>query len=304
MEQFFAMLGVQTTLFLYISVGYYFRKREILTRPVRKALTHVVLNALLPCMVFNSFQQDISLERLISAGAMLAAALGMCLFSWGFGKLIWRRVPIDRQKIMRYGTMIPNSGVSGLPVIGGVYGAEGLFLAAIYIIPYRVLMWTAGVSVFTKSDRQSFVKNVLLNPGILSVVIGLVWMLLRLPLPGFVSRALDGMGQATSPMAMILVGAILGDVSPREVILDRDAWLAALVRLIGMPLINFFVLRAIGFSTLGTAIATLLSGMPIASSTAMLAERYDADAVFASKCVFASTLLNLITIPLLTLLFP
>ena len=300
MEQFYTMVGVQAVLFIYIAVGYVLRKKEILTKEVRSGLTILILNILLPCMIFNSFRQDISFDQLMSAAAILGVAFGLCIMAWFLGRILWHKYPPERQKILRYGTLIPNSGVAGLPVIEMAYGTEGLFLAAIFIIPYRFLMWSLGISLFTKGDRKTMIRNILLNPGIVAVILGMTWMLRRLPVPGVADKVITGFSDATSPMAMILVGAILGDVELRG-LLDKDAWLVTLVRLILLPICALVISKAIGFSAISTAVTVVLTGMPIGSTTAILAEKYGADSVFGSKCVFASTLMSLFTIPLLTL---
>ena len=92
-------------------------------------------------------------------------------------------------------------------MVSGAYGDEGLFLGSLFIIPTRILMWSAGISLVTKADAKQAVRKVLLNPGIIAVEVGLAWMFFQLPLPHFVDTAVDNLGACTSPLAMALVGA-------------------------------------------------------------------------------------------------
>lgn len=299
MAQFFTMANVQATLFVYMAVGYVARKSGLISKQLRTGISDLLIYVLLPCMVFDSLNQDLSWQELKDGAVILAMAFFLSFLAWVTGWLCWHRYPPEKEKILRYGTLIANSGFAGLPVIQGAYGAEGLFLASIFIIANRVLMWTAGISLYGKGEKPDVVKKVLLNPGIIAVFLGLAWMLLSLPLPGFCDRAISAMGGCTAPISLIVVGAILADVDWHGVF-ELDVFLASAVRLILLPAMALGVMRLLAFPDLSTAVAVILTGMPIGSTTAILAEKYGADALFASKCVFLSTLLSLFTMPLLS----
>jgi len=300
MEHFYTMASVQATLFIYMAVGYGARKGDLITAQLRKGIGDLLIYILLPCMVFNSFQGGMSLEQVGTGAIVLAVAFLLSLLAWVVGWLCWRRFPPEQAKILRYGTLIANSGFAGLAVIEGAYGGESLLLASIFIIANRVLMWTAGISLFQAGEKKDWVKNVLLNPGILAVILGLVWALLSLPLPGFWANAIASMGGCTAPISMILVGSTLADVDWRGVF-EPVVLLASGVRLVLLPALALAILRVVGFDPLATAVAVILTGMPIGSTTSILAEKYGPDARFGSKCVFVSTLFSLFTIPIFTL---
>ena len=138
-------------------------------------------------------------------------ALAMAMVALLLGKVLYNRFPYEEKSILQYGTLVSNSGFAGLPVVSGAYGDEGLFLGSLFIIPTRILMWSAGISLFTQADSKDAFKKVMTNPGIIAVELGLVRMLLQIPLPHFVDTAVDNLGACTSPLAMALVGAILAD---------------------------------------------------------------------------------------------
>ena len=118
-------------------------------------------------------------------------------------------------------------------------------------------MWSAGISLFQKGEKGAWVKNVLLNPGVVAVFLGLIRMLGQIPLPGFVDTAIASMGGCTSSISIIVVGSILAEVDYRT-ILDRDAVLVALVRLLLLPLCALVALKTIGFDPLSTAVSVVL----------------------------------------------
>ena len=300
MESFFKMVDVQTVLFIYMAVGFYCRKRGIFNDVARDKLTDFVVFITLPCMIFESFNMEFSLAALKQGAVALIIAVVMACVALVLGKVLYNRFPYEEKSILQYGTLVSNSGFAGLPVVSGAYGDEGLFLGSLFIIPTRILMWSAGISLFTKADAKQAVKKVMLNPGIIAVEIGLVRMFLQLPLPHFVDSAVDNLGACTSPMAMALVGAILADV-PLKTVFDPKSFYLVAVRQFLLPGICLVGLRLLGMDPLTTGVSVVITGMPIGSTTAILAQKYGADAQFASKCVFISTLTSLVTVPILTL---
>lgn len=300
MNSFLKMVDVQTVLFLYMAVGFGCRKAGIFNDVTRDKLTDFVVFVTLPCMIFESFNMDFSLEALRQGAVALLIAVGMSLVALVLGKVLYNRFPYEEKSIFQYGTLVSNSGFAGLPVVSGAYGDEGLFLGSLFIIPTRILMWSAGISLFTRADAKQAFKKVMLNPGIIAVEVGLVRMILQLPLPHFVDTAVDNMGACTSPLAMALVGAILADV-PLKTVFEPKCFYLVAVRQFLLPGICLAALKLLGMDALTIGVSVVITGMPIGSTTAILAQKYGADAQFASKCVFVSTLTSLVTVPILTL---
>lgn len=300
MESFFKMVDVQTVLFIYMVVGFYCRKSGIFNDVARDKLTDLVIKITLPCMIFESFNMPFSLETLKQGGQAILIATVMAVVALLLGKVLYNRFPYEEKSILQYGTLVSNSGFAGLPVVSGAYGDEGLFLGSLFIIPTRILMWSAGISLFTKADAKQAVKKVMLNPGIIAVEVGLIRMILQIPLPHFVDSAVDNLGACTSPLAMALVGAILADV-PLKTVFDPKSFYLVAVRQFLLPGICLVALRLLGMDPLTIGVSVVITGMPIGSTTAILAQKYGADAKFASKCVFISTLTSLVTVPILTL---
>ena len=300
MDSFCEMVDVQTVLFIYMAVGFGCRKAGIFNDVARDKLTDFVVFVTLPCMIFESFNMAFSLESLKQGALALLIAVGMSCVALLLGKVLYNRFPYEEKSILQYGTLVSNSGFAGLPVVSGAYGDEGLFLGSLFIIPTRILMWSAGISLFTRADAKQAVKKVLLNPGIIAVEVGLVRMLFQIPLPHFVDTAVDNLGGCTSPMAMALVGAILVDV-PLKTVFDLKSFYLVAVRQFLLPGICLAALRLLHVDPLTIGVSVVITGMPIGSTTAILAQKYVADAKFASKCVFISTLTSLVTVPILTL---
>jgi len=301
LESFFQMVNVQAVLFVYLAVGVFCRKKNIISDQSTQSFVNFLINVTLPCMVFHSFSVDLTLSQLASAGAVLAAATAICAFSYLLSKLLYRRCPADERAIMSYGTLVNNCGFAGLPMIASTFSAEVTFFASIYIIPTRIAMWSAGISMFTQTPLREKIRKVMLNPGIVSCELGILRMLLSIDLPPVLNTAIYNIGECTVPMSMIVVGAILAESGWRGVFEKNVLYLTA-VRLVMIPLLVLAALRLIGFDAELLPSIVLLVAMPVGVTTAILAQRYGANTTFASKCVLVSTMLSFLTVPLLTLL--
>ena len=181
-----------------------------------------------------------------------------------------------------------------------VFGESGVVYASFFMIPVRILLWTMGVSLYVRGSRREKFTKVLLNPCVVVVFLGVALMLMPFTLDGVAATAIRSIGDMTGPLAMMIIGASLAEQNARE-LLDLDVLLVSLMRLVVMPLIALAALRLAGVDETLVQVTVILLAMPVAYTTAILAERYNANYHFASKCVCLSTLLSLVTVPLMCL---
>ncbi len=296
--EFSNLINLQGMLFLLVAVGVILRKVDVLPKQGTAILTDLVIYLVLPCNIINSFFIEFNLEVLKN---FIIILLISCLIQ--FGCLILSNTLYNRQtpgikKVLQYGTVCSNAGFMGNPIAEGVFGSSGLILASIYLIPQRIVMWSAGVSYFTESpDRKTVIKKVVTHPCIVAVYIGLLIMIFQIPLPVFMENTIKNISGCTTTLSMILIGTILAEVNIKT-IMNKTTVYYAFIRLILIPLMVFAALRIFQISSLLTGVSVLLAGMPAGSTTAILAAKYEGDSIFATKCVVFTTLLSLITIPL------
>lgn len=299
---FETMAALQAQLFLYIIVGFVLTRIGTITPAGRKSLSDLLINFILPCNIICSFQIDLTGGILASCGVMIAVSLGVQLFYLLSSRVLYPGASSGRLACLRYATVCSNAGFLGIPIIGGVYGAMGTLLTSVLLIPQRVVMWSAGLSLFTRTDGKSVLKKLATHPCIVAVLIGFVLMLSGNPsLPGPLQKALSGASGATTCLSMLVIGSILAGAEHID-LKDRMMRWYTLVRLVLIPLAVFAILSLLPIDPMVRGVMVLASGMPAGSTTAILAARYDGDAPFASCLVFVSTLLSLITLPVLCLL--
>jgi predicted permease len=279
-----------------MAVGYALTKKGVLSAKARGEVTNVVIYFILPCNIFTSFHKGITRETLIGCAVVLLIAFCAQLMYVALNKILYRRFGEGRRVVMQYATICNNAGFMGLPVIESVFGETGLLYGAVALIPIRVFMWTAGLSLFTKTDLRAKIKTLATHPCIWAVVLGFAYALLPVELPGFAIGAMGALGGCTTAFSMMIVGSILSEVELRG-LLDGACFYYSAIRLLAIPALIFGVLTLLRVDGLVTGVAVLSSAMPAATTTAMLAAKYARDAKFAAKLIFVSTVLSLVTLP-------
>ena len=211
------------------------------------------------------------------------------------------RYPKQQKAPMGYGMLCPNSSFVGMPINAALYGSLGIIYTALLEIPMNLTMWTVGLGMFTSTDHRSAVKKVLLHPCIIAVFLGLISMFLSLTLPAVLDSAVLSVGQCATPLSMIVIGATLADADFKMIFSRRVLWLS-LLRLLLFPLAVYAVLSLLPLDPVLVAITVIVTGTPAGSTTSILAEQYDCGSEFASQIVFSTTLLSMVTLPLLCLI--
>jgi predicted permease len=301
MELFLNVLGSQSVLLIYVLTGLLVQKLGLIQSSHVDSFVNLILYVALPMMIFNSANMEITEERLHGILLIGVYSLAISLFSLILGQLVFRwRISESDRKILCYGLLCNNAGFAGMPLLSYAFGQESLFYASIFLIPLRVLLWSAGVAMFTKTTWKIKLRNIFLNPATVAVALGLLRVSAEIEFHPTIEIALHGIGGITAPFAMITVGCILGEVSPRSM-LDVKVFYFCLIRLVIFPGIVLASMRLIHAEFLLTVICVILSAMPAGANTALMARKFGADDRFASKCVSVSTVLSMVTVPAIAL---
>lgn len=292
------LFNLQIMMFIMMGIGFFLRKKDIITTPGKLVLTDLVIDLILPCNIISAFCMDFSKEILMQGLAILIISClnqVMCVI---LAYTLYRKFPKEQKMVLQYGTICSNAGFLGNPVAQGIYGPIGLLYASIYLIPQRIIMWSAGVSFFTESpNKKTLAKKVLTHPCIVAVLIGIVLMVSQIQLPVFLGNTIDNIGDCTTAIVMILIGAILAEADIKTMVTKTTAGYS-LLRLIIIPVIVLIGCKLAGMSALVTGLSTILAAMPAGTTTVILAVKYNGDEEFATKCVVLTTVLSMIMIPI------
>lgn len=286
------------SIFVIMAIGFIAKKVKAVDGPFLRGLSAFMMNIALPFAFIASLDRSIPRSVLPELGIMALWSFGIHAVEIGFAALAYRSFPTNQRKVLSFATVFTNCAFMGLPIAQSVGGARGLMFASIYNVAYTVLLYTYGISLFQDKAEPGRWKEVVFNPGIIAIVIGLVLWLLPFSLPGFLLDSIGLMAKLQTPLAMFIVGANIANIK-----LDRiSSWKALLsivvVRLLAMPLAVYALMAATGLRGMAPGIALLLTAMPAGAQTVVIAEKMDGDSTFASEVVFVTTVLSIVSIPL------
>jgi len=288
-------------LFLIMITGFIAKKINIITGEVNKKLSELLLNITLPLLIVSSFEFDFSGDMMVNAGVIIACAIFIHVFSIALAGIIYKKYPQPISSVLKYVTVFSNSGFIGFPILDSIYGKTGIFYGAIFGIVFNLFMWTYGVMLFKREKGASMVKN-LINPGTIATFIGIILFAFSIRLPAPVFRAVESVGSMTTPLSMLIIGALLAAVDFKKILSGFSIYYASAVRLIVVPVIAFAAFKLAGLTGIAAGVCVVISAMPAAANTAVFAEMFEGDAVFASRAVGISTILSVITIPIVIML--
>lgn len=301
MEYFSPMLHSQMVLFLYLTIGVVIRRKNVISEEALKGLVSFVLTVALPLMIFASFDMELTPELMRNGGIVLLIATTVTVLMIPFGKLLWRKYEPRKKAVLEFSTLMPNAGFAGIPLVYAVFGPQAVFFASLLLMPQRAITWSAASVIFRQSKEKVSIKQILLLPGNLAVFIGIFYMLLPFSLPSALAQVVLTVGQTAPPLSMIAVGCMLAELNLKQLCDKASLYLSA-VRLVVIPVALLFVLRPFGLDFIVVASIVVLFAMPAGVNTALFARQWDGDYIFATRCIFVSSALSIVTAPLLTLL--
>ena len=305
-------------LFILMSSGFFVRKTNIISKEISGVLSSVISKVTMPALYIATLMQTFSFERMKNSAVMLLLAGIFYIISISISLLFCFifKAPKNDKGVIQFMLIFSNAAFMGYPVLDAIFGLQSdvRFGAVFFNLPFNLLAFTLGVWLLTrdiKDKPQLSKKTLLLNPGTLSVFIGLIFFLISPFVPGFLSDFIyDGpihnglllLGNTTTPLSMIVIGAVLADISIKYALTYWRIYLISVFRLLVIPIVLFGVLSLLGISGLTIGIPVVISGMPVAVFSVILAKEYGGNVELASIGVFFTTLLSFVTIPIISMI--
>lgn len=289
------------TLFVLILVGWLVRRTGLFTDEVTTGVSRFLVNVALPALVIDSMQIPFDPDLARQAGELAVAAgayfVGAILLALAFPYLV--RAPSNERAVFSFLVVFANTGFMGYPVVEAIWGGAALFLAAIYNLFFSFLVFTVGILLLTgeKEGWRNISPRVLLSPGIVSVAIGLGFFFLSIDLPAVIGGPIEMLGGLTTPLSMIVVGALLARLDPGTIFGNPRVYLYAGVRLLLLPLATLALLGTFVTDPLVLGVCVVLAAMPGATNAVLFAEEYGVNPELASQSVFITTLFCIATVP-------
>ncbi|WP_339169234.1 AEC family transporter [Paenibacillus sp. FSL H7-0943] len=288
-------------LFGLMAIGFIANKRGILDESSDRSFSKLIINIAIPATIISSSIGQ-NMDNKMEAMTVFAVAMAVFIITPIFGRFFVKKLKMNKTyEIM---LVYSNLGFMGIPIISSIYGESAIFYVSIYMMLFNISLFSYGISIIQKDDasRVGIFKN-LINPGIISAILGLVIFILDIPVPLPLVKLLATIGSVTTPLAMIVIGSTLAAVSIRDVIKDKTLYQFTFLKIVLIPGVLWFILQFFIQDAMILGIAVILTSLPTAGNVSMLCLEYDADVELVTKGIFMSTIFSLVTIPVLLFLF-
>ncbi|HHW45555.1 MAG TPA: AEC family transporter [Clostridiales bacterium] len=295
---FTAQVAIQVfILFLLIFTGLILFKTKLIDSKGVTYLVNILFYAVTPVLIINSFGQ-VKFSKESAASLAIVFACSVLAHSIGIiiGVIIFRNKG-DKTALLRTSVIFSNCGFMSLPLAEALFKSQGVFLVSAYVAVNNLIIWTVGVKMF--SGGKMSLKKAFLNPGVIGILLGLPIFLFGIEIPAPIGAAFTHISNLNTPLAMIIVGCYLAEASLRPQKGDVLMWVTFLFRLIIVPVVSLLLFLAlrVGGTTLSCVMIPVSA--PTAASVMMFTAKYGGDTRLASRIVPISTLLSIITMPLI-----
>ncbi len=300
-------------LFLLIFLGFICQRIKMLTEEANKCMSDIVMYFVTPCVIIDAFSgslyskaeilsvlKNIGMVALIASVAHIAMILAV--------QFIFRFSDEGRCRLMRFAAVFSNAGFIALPLaqvlIDGPAGHEGALYAAVYLAVFNIALWTWGLINMSGDKKRMNFKKILFNPGIIGVAIGMILFTAPLysegvRLPGMVADAVSAVGALNLPLPMLMIGFYLGKADLLAAFKDKWSYLCIALRLLVFPLITLGFLWILGVRGNVLTVSVIGASAPVGATTTIFSAKFGRDTELSVRLVSLSTILSMITMPLI-----
>ncbi len=292
------------TLLLSIVCGYLAAKAGYIKEEHNTALSNVAINIATPMLMLSSVMGE---EHLLSNMEVIILTI-FAVGSYGIpvvtGKFLMNRlhIPTEQRGLYRYMYVFSSIGFIGYPLVSAMFGKSAMFYVTVFSLIFSIVCWTYGVQIFQNGGEYRFSWSFLKSPCVISAVAAYIIYFSGIKVPAVIADTASFLGEIASPLIMIVTGCALAGVSLKEIFCQKEIYILCLVKMVLIPLFTYFILQFFVQNELLLAITTIMISMPMATNTTAIAYQYGQDGRSASRAVILSTLLSIITIPLIMLI--
>ena len=310
-------LDIMVTLFLIVIVGYVAGKLGYMGGEFDRKLSSLVVDITCPALILSSTMSGKLPDReliLPLLGISFITYLMLTAVAVWFPRFLTHRK--EREGVVGFALMFGNVGFIGYPIVASIFGPEAVFYAAVLNVVNTFFVFTVG-AMRIKGDfsgtaqrgqhnkrKQLFNKKVVFGSPMIAAYLAMLVVVLRIDnIPDLVSKPLTMIGSDTVPAALLIIGSSMSRLSPRMMLGNRTVYATTVFRLFLIPLAFYYLFTALGFAPLVVNINTVIIAMPVATYGTILCLKYGCDTTLITEVTFITTLLSVLTIPLLSMVF-
>ena len=295
MELSMIILKQIVLMFIYMMIGFLLYKKKFVTKQGSKELGLILLYVILPVVIVKAYLVTFSAELLRGLALSFAASLLVLLLSMLLSRIVFR----SKYPIEQFSSAFSNAGFIGIPLVEMTFNdSMAVFYVSSFVALLNILQWTYGIVVMTGKRDSIAPKKITTNPIVISFIVGIILFFFPVELPEVLNSAVAAVSSMNAPVAMIILGTYLAQMKLRELFTDRMVYLCAVMRLIVIPLATAAVLALIPGNEMLKVSVLIVAATPVGSNVAIFAQMEDMDYTQAVKDICLSTLLCIVTIPL------
>lgn len=291
---------------LLIGTGYFLFRKHMMSNCASRDLSCLITMVCNPAIILASAVDETTTatrgDILATAGIAFVSYSVLLLLGWILPKVL--QVKSQDRRFYTMMTVYGNTGFIGIPVVSAVLGTAAVIYVTIFNLFFNVLIYTHGIAVLEtgsgKKQKHSFWRQ-FLNVGTLAALLAIVIFWFHIPLPQVLEDSLSYAGRCTTFLSMVVLGATLAQMSFGELFSGWRMYAFAAVRMVFLPVMMGLILNQISENTIMVGASVLVMAMPVANMPLMLAKQYGLECGVLSKGIVLTTLLSLLTIPLVSL---
>ena len=293
-------------LFVIMFMGYAVVKAGLMKSSESKSVSVIMVYLVIPCVILNAFQVEYTPD--VQKGLLLACAAAVAVHILFLFLTAILKKPLHLDVIERATIIYSNAGILVIPLVQELLGQEYVIYSSAYIVVQLILIWTHCKNMLCEEDKLEW-KKVLLNINIISIIAGVVLFIFRIQLPSGAQDILNMMNNMIGPLGMLLAGMVIAEVPLKTVFTRKRSYLSAALRLLIYPVFVLILMKIIQtFTVIHDSKQILLtvylaSITPACATVTSMAQLYDKDAAYSSSLYVLTTLLSIVTMPVMVGLF-
>ena len=293
-------------LFLMIFMGYLIVKTGLVRDDDSKVLSKIILYLIVPCVIINAFQVDYTTDTvkglLIAFAASVLTQVVLLIVISAAGKLL------HLNEVEIASVYYSNSGNLIVPIVTFILGQEWVLYGCVFMSVQLVFLWTHCKKIISREASYDW-KKILLNINMISIFIGVVLFFTKIFLPEIIGNTLASVGTMIGPASIIVTGMLFAGMNLKQIFANKRVYFITFLRLIAVPLIALVLIKLsnlASFSADGNKIMLIVFLAiitPSASTVTQMCQVYGNDSKYASAINVMTTLLSIITMPVMVMLF-
>ena len=302
------MVTVMVTLFAIVVVGYVAGRLGYMGGTFDKRLSKLVIDITCPALILSSAMGGQLPDRQLILPLLCISILTYAVLTalaWGLSRLLTKDK--DNQGVLSFAMIFGNVGFMGYPVVASIFGQQAVFYAAVLNVVNTFAVFTIGTMMVTGGQgpsREKFNRKVLYGTPMLAAYGAIIIVALGIDnISPFISQPLTMIGNITVPAALLIIGSSMSNLPLRALLGTPVVHATSALRLVVLPVAVHFLCLLLGFDAYVVSINTVVIAMPVATYGTILCLRYGRDTTLMAETTFITTLLSMVTIPLLVTLF-